>query len=78
MKACDNIASCSNNIKRRDKPSRGRKSNSRDGLAHNKWLQVKKEMAEEQILNKKLLNNQPFSLQSFASTHASSSTCAHT
>jgi hypothetical protein len=67
--------------KRRGRPSRGLKGSSRDGLAHDKWLHVKKEMAEEQILNKTLLNIHPFSRQGFASTHAfnsSSSTFAHT
>jgi hypothetical protein len=57
-------------------------SSSGDELAHDKWLQVKNGMAEEQILNKALLKNRAFSRQSFAfncSTHAinNSSTCAH-
>jgi hypothetical protein len=55
IKGWENIAPSNNNIKRLGKPSRGRKSSSRDGLAHNKWLQFKKKMAEEQILNETLL-----------------------
>jgi hypothetical protein len=77
IKGCDNIAPSSNNIKRRGKPSRARKSSSRDGLAHNKWLQVKKEMAE-QILNKTRLRKFTHFLGKVLAAHMPAAARVHT
>jgi hypothetical protein len=47
--------------KRQSRPSCGHKSSSNngDGLAHDKWLYVKKAKAEERILNKTVVKKSP-------------------